>query len=191
MKIEFVIPTYKRADKLMIVLLSIKTQSNSNWKVHVVADGPYDGLERVQDFFKDDNRFKFTTLNGPHRDWGHTPRNYGLEHATEEWIVMSGDDNYYVPYFVDYFLNAAHSNCHFVFCDMIHNWVNNSYIYLKSYPKLGQIDIGNFMAKTSLAQQLRINTKIEQADGLFVEEYLRRFPDGKIHYIDKPLYVHN
>ena len=47
------------------------------------------------------------------------------------------------------------------------------------------------MTRTFNAQKLRLNTGIEQADYMFIEQYLRRFTEGKIIKIDKILYVHN
>lgn len=189
-KIEFIIPTYKRPEKLMAILSSIKAQTLDKWTVHVVADAMYDGYEEIKDYFKNDSRFKFSELNGPHGDWGHTARNYGLEHATEEWVVMTGDDNYYVPVFVEEFLNVVKQNTHFVYCNMVHNWVNQDYIALESKPRVGRIDIGNFMSRTKNASQLRLDPKQAISDGLFVEEYLRKFT-GEIIHINKYLYVHN
>ena len=43
MKIEFIIPTYNRPHQLMGVISSIFSQTSPNWKIHVVADGVYDG----------------------------------------------------------------------------------------------------------------------------------------------------
>lgn len=191
-KIEFIIPTYNRPDKLMTILSSIKCQSVDKWKVHVVADAVYDGYEEVKNYFKNDERFKFSELNGPHKDWGHTARNFGLQQAEEEWVVMSGDDNYYVPSFVELFLNATkfRNDAHFVYCNMIHNWVNNDYIALISEPFIGRIDIGNFMAKTEYAKQLTLNVTRADADGVFVEEYLSKFK-GNVIKLDNFLYVHN
>jgi len=190
-KIEFIIPTYNRPNQLMGVISSIFAQTSSNWKIHVVADGMYDGYQKVKDYFTGDERIKFTELDGPHKDWGHTPRNYGLEHSTEEWVVMTGDDNYYMPVFVEEFLNVVDSNTHFVFCNMVHNWTNKQYLVINSIPKLGGIDIGNFMSKSDLAKKIKLNVAIEQSDGLFVEEYLRKYNQGTIKKINKPLYVHN
>jgi glycosyltransferase involved in cell wall biosynthesis len=191
MKIEFIIPTYGRPHQLMCVINSIYSQRSDKWKIHVVADAVYDGYQKVKDYFSGDERIKFTELNGPHKDWGHTPRNYGLEHATEEWVVMTGDDNYYMPVFVDHFLKEVTPHTHFVYCDMIHNWTSHQYYYIKSQPKWGAIDIGNFMTRRKYSQQMRLDTKNEQSDGLFVEEYLKKFPEGKVRYVAKPLYVHN
>ena len=191
-KIEFIIPTYNRPDKLMVVLMSLKVQTVDRWKVHVVADAPYEGYEEVKEYFKNDNRFRFSELNGPHKDWGHTARNYGLQNLQEHWVVMSGDDNYYVPFFVEAFLDAVkfRNDVNFVYCNLIHNWVNNDYIPLISQPKMYHIDIGNFMTKSEYASQLRLDPTKATSDGIFVEEYINKFK-GSVLHIPKFLYVHN
>lgn len=191
MKIEFIIPTYNRPHQLMTVISSIFSQTSDKWKIHVVADAIYPGYQKVKDFFEGDGRIIFTELNGPHKDWGHTPRNYGLEHATEEWVVMTGDDNYYMPVFVEDFLSVVDDSTHFVYCNMIHNWTQQQYLHINSVPKLGGIDIGNFMTRTSLSSTMRLNTKNEVADGVFVQDFLSKYPTGVIKKINKPLYVHN
>jgi glycosyltransferase involved in cell wall biosynthesis len=191
-KIEFIIPTYNRPDKLMVILSSLKAQTINQWKVHVVADAIYEGYQEVKDYFKNDDRFKFSELNGPHKDWGHTARNYGLEHLEEEWVIMSGDDNYYVPVFVETFLESIkfRKDVNFVHCNLVHNWIRNDYIALVSVPRVNRIDIGNFMSKSEFAKQLRLDVTKANADGLFVEEYINKFK-GNIIHIEKFLYVHN
>ena len=192
MNIEFIIPTYNRPHHLMCTISSIMAQRSDKWKIHVVADCPPEGsMDKIMEYFKGDERIKFTILPERFNDWGHTPRNYGLQHATEEWVLMTGEDNYYTPVFVDHFLNAVEPSTHFVYCDMIHNWTNYQYLHIKCKPKLGMIDVGNFMVRRKFAKQLKLNPKIEQADGIFVEEYLSKFPVGKVAYVPKPLYVHN
>jgi hypothetical protein len=74
---------------------------------------------------------------------------------------------------------------------MVHNWVNKDYIAIKSQPILGHIDIGNFMVKKRLAKDMELDVTEANADGLFVEEYLRQYPFGKQKFIEKFLYVHN
>jgi glycosyltransferase involved in cell wall biosynthesis len=191
MKIEFIIPTYNRTDHLMCIISSIKAQRSDMWKVHVVADCPPEGtLDKIIDYFKDDERIKFTILPERYNDWGHTPRNYGLEHATEEWVVMTGEDNYYTPVFVDNFLDSVDDDTHFVFCNMVHNWTNYQYYAVDCAPEYGRIDIGNFMSKRKYAKQLKLRTDIAQSDYLFVEEYLNKFK-GTIKKVPKFLYLHN
>lgn len=193
-KIEFIIPTYNRTDFLMCTINSIMAQRSDRWKIHVVADCPPVGtLDKIMNYFKGDERIDFTILPERYNDWGHTPRNYGLQVANEDWVVMTGEDNYYMPVFVDHFLDIAdhNSKAHFVFCNMVHNWTNFQYYTINCEPSWGKIDIGNFMIKRENAQQMRLNPQIAQADGVFVEEYLKKFTDGEVVKINKTLYVHN
>jgi glycosyltransferase involved in cell wall biosynthesis len=195
MKIEFIIPTYNRIDLLMTCISSIVGQTNPNWTIHVVADCPPEEdqirIANIAAYYESDDRIKFTVLDKRYNDWGHTPRNYGLHRATEEWVVMTGEDNYYVPTFVENFLSVVRDDVNFVFCNMVHNWVKDDYIPINCDIEFGKIDIGNFMTRTFNARKLKLNTGIEQADYMFVEQYLSRFYEGQIIKIDKILYVHN
>lgn len=192
MKIEFVIPTYNRPHHLMAVISSIFAQTNPNWFIHVVADCPPEGtLDKIMEFYKDSDKIKFTVLDKRYNDWGHTPRNYGLKNAKEEWVIMSGEDNYYVPTFVEEFLGAVTPNTVFVFCNMVHNWAKKEYIAIKCRPESNRIDIGNFMVKKRLARDMELDVKEMNADGTFVEQYVQQYPTGKIKFINKYLYVHN
>jgi len=195
MKIEFIIPTYNRTDLLMTCISSIVAQTNPNWTIHVVADCPPEDVQikiaNIAVYYESDDRIKFSVLDKRYNDWGHTPRNYGLEKATEEWLVMTGEDNYYAPTFVDNFLSVVRDDVNFVFCNMVHNWVKDDYIPVNCDIEYGKIDIGNFMTRTFNAQKLRLKSDINQADYYFVEEYLARFNEAQIIKIDKILYVHN
>lgn len=195
MKIEFIIPTYSRTDLLMTCISSIVAQTNPNWTIHVVADCPPEEeqlrIANIAAYYDGDDRIKFSVLDKRYNDWGHTPRNYGLQKATEEWVVMTGEDNYYAPTFVENFLSVVRDDVNFVFCHMVHNWSNDNYIPVQCDIEYGKIDIGNFMTRTFNAQKLKLKTDIEQADYFFVEEYLARFTEGQIIKIDKILYVHN
>jgi len=197
-RIEFVIPTHKRVDLLIATISSIVAQTNPNWTIHVVADAPSEEIkERYLDiiaFFDEyKDKIKFSTTQVRYNDWGHTPRNIGLQQATEEWVIMTGEDNYYAPTFVENFLSSVkgRDDVHFVFCNMVHNWVNDDYIPIQCEIEFGKIDIGNFMVRTFNGKKLELKTDIEQADYWFIEEYLARFPEGKIIHVDKILYVHN
>ena len=122
-----------------------------NWVSHSIAE-----------HFCICRNIKFSKIDGPHNDWGHTARNYGLEHASQDWVVMTGDDNYYTPDFVSEFLKNSRGN-NFIFCNMVHNEA-----HYKHYQEL----------------------KAELADWIFVENFITLFPGG-VRHIDKILYVHN
>ena len=193
MKIEFIIPTYARVNHLITIIGSLMAQSNPNWTAHVIADCPpeeiQDAMRTIVEFFNDD-RIKLTILPERHNDWGHTPRQYGLDNATEEWVVMTGEDNYYVPHFVDIMLEES-KNQHFVYCDMVHNWTNKQYIPILSKLQLGKIDIGSFMTKTNMAQKIKLKKEHEWADWFFVQEFQNKYKVAKYKKINRILYVHN
>jgi glycosyltransferase involved in cell wall biosynthesis len=193
MKIEFIRPTYARVNHLITIIGSLMAQSNPNWTAHVVADCPpeeiQDAMKTIVEFFNDD-RIKLTILPERKNDWGHTPRQYGLDNATEEWVVMTGEDNYYVPHFVDIMLEES-KNQHFVYCDMVHNWTNKQYIPILSKLQLGKIDIGSFMTKTNMAQKIKLKKEHEWADWFFVQEFQNKYKMAKYKKVNRVLYVHN
>lgn len=190
--IEFIIPTYNRVDNLMSTLYSLVSQTNKNWKAHVVIDNASTILfDDVISLFKNEPRIKFTCINGPHYDAGHTPRNYGLEHSTGDWVIMTGDDNYYVPVFVNEVLSIIEDDTNFVYCDMIHN--GYEYHFFNCHHSSHHIDIGNMIVRSELAKQLRLDVTKNDADGLFCTQYVNMFCKNEkgIKKINKILYVHN
>jgi glycosyltransferase involved in cell wall biosynthesis len=192
MKIEFIIPTYNRINHLMTTISSIFSQTNPNWTIHVVGDCPPTGtLDKIIEYYKDSDKIKFTILDKRYNDWGHTPRNYGLKNAKEEWIIMTGEDNYYAPIFVDEFLKSVTPKTILVYSNMVHNWVKNEYIAIKTKPTFGNVDIGCFMIKKRLSQGIELDVTKPDSDGTFLEEYLQQCPMGKIKHIEKFIYVHN
>ena len=56
-------------------------------------------------------------------DFGHSPREFGLGHSTGDWIILTNDDNYYVPTFIEEFTKVAESSedAGLIYCDMSHN----------------------------------------------------------------------
>ena len=197
MKIEFIIPTFERTNHLIALLGSLAAQTNPNWMAHVVADCPDEPVvERLHDIigFFNDPRIKLTILDKRYNDWGHTPRNIGLDMATEEWIVMTGEDNYYVPTFVEEFLIASKKpETQFIYCDMLHNLVSNVYQPIKTKLQLGYIDIGCAAYMNRLIRGLRLDPTYPESDHTFIQKYLISLTEFfmPITKIDKVLYVHN
>lgn len=205
-KIEIIIPTYKRPYNLLVIINSFLTQvyytnqpdeyvvphefDMQHWKLHIVSDCEDPELREIAAMYSEFSNIKFSFLaDGPHKDWGHTAREYGLQNAKCEWVIMTGDDNYYVPSLISEILTVINNNpdCIFIYWNMLHNGFD--YREFNTAPEVKKIDIGSFACKTKLAKRIPIK-KIYDADGFFVVDYLNKFK-GDVIKIDKVLYVHN
>lgn len=193
MRIEFIIPTWNRPENLMVVLSSLVVQTNPNWTAHVIIDGMTNDYFNVKSYFQKYPNIRFSHIDGPNRDWGHSARNFGLDEAQEEWLCMTGDDNYYVPTFVELMFEEIKKGPVFVFCDLVHNLAFGGYQHLSSTLKESYIDIGNFIFKKDGSKDIRLDKTSYQADFQFITDYLNKMhvdaPD--VIKIPKILYVHN
>lgn len=190
MQIEFIIPTYDRVNPLISMLASLMAQNNYNWKAHVIIDNNV--KMPAEDIVKtfNDEKIYYSYMDKRYNDYGHTPRNKGKNESTANYVVMTGDDNYYVPTFVADILEVAENkeSPGMIYCDMIHS--HHGYLFFECGPNLGCIDIGAFAMRTDIAKQINLG-KTYAADGHFIEEYKARFPNEKTEKIKRVLYVHN
>lgn len=188
MNIEFIIPTWDRPEQLKLILQSLMVQTNPNWLAHIIIDGLSNEYRQVKDMYQNEERVRFSHIKGPNNDWGHTARNYGIDKRKGDFIVMTGDDNYYMPTFVANFLSQPQYDL--VYCDMVHDLKRDAYKPMQSQIKLGWIDIGNFMVRSSIIGDIRLNPKSYEADWWFVNA-ITIDKTSNIRKIDKILYVHN
>jgi hypothetical protein len=191
-KIEFSISTYRYPEHLMTMLSCLCSQTSPNWKAHVLTESIYPGYFKVKGYFDGHPQIRFTEMNGPFNDWGHTQRVEGMHQALEEWVVMAGDDNYYTPIFVERVLGQVDAHTNFIYTDLLHNDVTD-YGYMESHPRVAQIDIGNFAARTILAKTVPFNKTIYDGDGWYVESFVQKYCTypGSMKKINKALYTHN
>ena len=96
----------------MATINSIFAQRSDKWSIHVIADCPPEGtLTKIMDYFKDSDKIKFTILPKRYNDWGHTPRELGKQLSKANYVIMTGDDNYYMPTLVDEINNISIPEC--------------------------------------------------------------------------------
>lgn len=188
MIVEFIIPTFNRISPLQSMLASLVAQTSLNWFATVIVDDIENDLAKdiITKFNTDKIRLWFTGCR--YNDWGHTPRELGKQASKADYIIMTGDDNYYVPTFVEELEKASTDNPGIIYWDMVHN--HYQYSYFQCVLALGRIDMGAFATRRDIAQQIRLQTSYA-ADGHFISEFNERFPDEKRVKIEKILFVHN
>lgn len=189
--IEFIIPTFDRINELRSELASLIAQDTPFWKALVIVDDEtvirnVNMASLISDF--NDERIGFSFTGKRYNDWGHTPREIGKQLSNSKYVIMTGDDNYYTPNAVKEIILASETSPGLIYWDMVHSHYN--YQYFKCNLAFNQIDMGAFATRTDLAKQIKLKTTYA-ADGEFVEEFKKRFPNEKIVKINKVLFVHN
>jgi len=166
-------------------------QTDEDWKATVILDFPEEGvraklLNVVHSFY--DDRIEYIITDRRYNDWGHSLREIGKQNSYSEYLLMTGDDNYYTPNLVKELKIAASTKPGMIYWDMVHSHFN--YSYFKCHPAHGYIDMGAFATRTELAKQIPLTTNYA-ADGDFIEDFKKKFPNEQMVKINKVLFTHN
>jgi glycosyltransferase involved in cell wall biosynthesis len=194
MILDILCVTYNQNESLKCFINSIKSQTNPNWRLIIVHDGPNPNLKL--DLLNNNyltNNVLF--IEYPHRtqNYGHHLRAWGLKNFVEnDYILITNGDNYYTPNMVNEVLNK---NEDFIFFDCIHshkrkkNHNKQDYGLMVSELKESMIDMGCVVVKSNLAKQIGFNHVNYSADWKYFEDVLATNPT--ISKINKVLFVHN
>jgi hypothetical protein len=186
--VEFIIPTYDRIDTLKSMLCSLIAQTLNEWGAMVMIDREF--YQQYEDMLKsfNDSRIVWAYMDKRHNDFGHTPRQVGKQASTADYIIMTGDDNYYMPTFVNELKKASINKPGIIYYDMVHS--HYDYSYFECQLGYNHIDMGAFATRRDIAQSINLNTSYA-ADGEFIEDYKRLYPNELNVKISKVLFVHN
>jgi glycosyltransferase involved in cell wall biosynthesis len=191
--IDIIAITYGHTDILKCFINSIKSQTNKNWTLHIVHDGPNVELGKNlidEGYVKD--QVKFYQSKERAGNYGHNLRKWALDNlVTRDFVLITNADNYYVPVMVDEVLQNKDTD--FIYFDCVHNYPHfhnkSSYGYLKAELKICFIDMGCVVVRSILAKKVGFNHVHHTADWKYFEEILAQQPN--IKRIDKILFVHN
>ncbi len=90
-KVSIVMPTYNRAYVLWKAILSIQSQTHSNWELVVVDDRSTDDTEKLMREFRADHRIKYVKNQFAHSPAG--ARKQGYQLASGDYIAYLDSDN--------------------------------------------------------------------------------------------------
>ena len=190
---------YLRYRPLEILIHSFLVQTNPNWTLHVIHDGPapadlWDIFRLFIDGFKKDNRIHFYESEERNEKSGHPNRRMMLQKIDvdpKDFILMTNDDNYYTPRFIEYFLAKARFNTGLIYCNTLHSLTD--YVIHNSTLGQGGIDMGAFIVRADIAKMTGFNHDDDQADGFYCGECAEtcKKHDLQTVKIEKALFVHN
>lgn len=177
------------------LLFSLKAQTVPPIKVHIAHDGfmPNEYVNKflaLTDFFKD---FVFVTEYDRKEQHGHPHRQACAEHLIDqfdcEWLVLTNDDNYYMPTFIEITLAELQKNkALLAHVNQVHS--HKKWMPLDSRLTHGTTDVGAIMVHRSLVKQVKFNDFSFAGDATWFTQ-LKAHAEGRIVKIPNYLFVHN
>lgn len=192
--IRIICVAYERVIPLQILCDCFLVQTNPHWELNIIYDGPPpDSICEMIGGIKD-KRVKFFQSKERNGNYGHPNRRkllYNLEGKEDDYVLMTNDDNYYVPVFVDMMLSKTGPKVGIVSCNTVHS----HFSYDVHFSKLVEtgIDMGAFIVRFDVAKTIGFKYDHFSADGRYAKEcsdYCITHNLQVVH-LPKPLFIHN
>lgn len=188
--VSFLVPWY---DQPPVAIPSLLVQTYQDIEIIVVYDGASKKCEdNLIESFKD-SRIKFYNTSIRYNDWGHTPRNHGLEQISSKSkaVVFTGADNYYLPTFAEelFYPIATNKSIIATYCNLLYN--KKSWNELDAKLEFTKIDCGCFMVIPEIAKEFKYGTRVSWEDWVFIEKIIKKYGSDNILKVPRMLYIHN
>jgi len=188
--VSYIVPWYQQAP---VAIPSLLAQSYTNIEIIIVYDGPMKPEIRRQIEYINDSRIHLLSTPKRYNDWGHTPRNFGIDilSSKSEVVIFTGIDNYYFPTFTEeVFYPIATSDVIVAsYCNMIHNGKN--WMHVEVSLDYGKIDCGCFIIRSDIAREFRWGSRVSWEDWVFIEKVIKKYGMNRIAKVPRMLYIHN
>ena len=192
--------SYQRYQHIYVLLHCFLAQTLQNFRLIVLHDGPDPQMESILTSFKNAHpeKIDFYFSEERYNDYGHSLREKGIELAQSEYLLITNDDNYYCPKFLELMFEAIHlQKADIALCDMIHSHDTpggrdqGPYRYFETAPMRYSIDMGCFITKTALAKKSGFRDKTHDGDATFFEDILEIAENPVIAKLNQALFYHN
>ena len=217
MKLHVITTAFRRPIELIRLCYDFILQSNPNWEMRIIHDGPPPvGLEEFVESLSD-KRIELDYTKVINGFWGHVNRRMMLQETegdSLDYVLITNDDNQYIQVFWDEFAKVGGVDVGFIYCDMLHNywWCANdrcdqdlwdksgkrkrnvgSYNLMRTALSVGRLDMGCFVVRLHIARAVGFNHIVNEADGIYPEDCAAecRRRGLRIVKINKPLFIHN
>jgi hypothetical protein len=170
-KLLIIMVAFHRVVPLRIAIDSFLVQTDPNWELHIIHDGKAPAEVRQVIADRKDQRIHYTetpTVNGK---WGHPNRRdmlQKIEAGPNDFILLTNDDNYYVPTFVAMVRGTYTPNAGIIYYNTLHNYFG--YVIHESRLKECFIDMGAFVVRSDVAKAVGFRHDKSSADGIYAEE---------------------
>jgi glycosyltransferase involved in cell wall biosynthesis len=194
MKIKAMSVAYERPISLRILIDCFLMQTIPNWELIVVHDGVASPDVHKTISLYNDSRIQYRESPKRYGVYGHPNRKIFLSELTgdkEEFIILTNDDNYYVPIMAIEVLTKCKPDVGMVYFDTVHS--HFLYNVLKTQIKVDMIDVGSFAVRADVAKAVGFTNFAFNGDGYYACDCAKYCKEHglRTEYIPKPLFVHN
>jgi len=195
MTLHVICVAYHRAIPLRILIDSFLVQTKPNWILHIVHDGPAPEDVKAVVALYTDPRIRYEETPVVNGRYGHPNRRDWLMKLPSnriDYVLMTNDDNYYVPKFVEYMNKESRKDMiGFIFCDTLHSYCD--YDVMVTTVKECRIDMGSFVVRLDVAKKVGFNHIHHSADGAYAVECANYCMQRRLRivHINKPIFIHN
>ena len=198
MKLTIYVVSYRRYAQITCLVHSLQSQTDRSFHLVIMHDGPDPEMLRLLSKLSHETTlsFEFRFSRARHNDYGHSLRAEAIRDCETDYLLLTNDDNYYVPRFVELMLQAARQHdLDLVLCDMVHSHERpggrpvGSYAAFPTHPSPGNSDIGCFIARTERARQVGFRDKRSIGDATYIADLMAL--GVKWGKIEKILFIHN
>lgn len=194
MKLKIICVAYERPIAMRGLIDCFLLQTNPNWELTIIHDGKASQNVWNTVNLYNDNRIVFSETEQRNQQFGHPNRKMMIEKLIEsnvDFVLITNDDNYYVPVFVEYMSGMISPNVGMIYCDSVHS--HFQYIHHKTCVMVDHIDIGSFIVRIDIAKRIGFTGTTFNADGVYAMQCanLCKVHGLRVIYIPKPLFVHN
>ncbi len=192
--------SYKRYQQLPILVHSLLTQTVPSFKLLVLHDGPDERMQGILEGLREQSpdQIDYVFTEQRFNDYGHTLRDMGIRMADTPYLLITNDDNYYCPKFIELMVPPMKANeADIAMCNMIHSHDHPgcrpqpSYMPFETRPERGSVDIGCFIARTDWAQRVGFRDKSHDGDATYFEDLLSCAEQPTVLKVNRTLFVHN
>jgi hypothetical protein len=186
-KIHVIAVAYQKFGQLKVFVQSWLNQSQDNWILTVIHDGPNSEFDLIMTDFKQRAPEQILFFNTENRfnDYGHSLRELGLKNIKGDYVLLTNADNYFIPGAVE-FVNEvfiAHSPDVVIF-DMVHS--HNlpggrnlpAYSFFETSFERNSIDMSAAIIKSYLAEKAGFRDKTFAGDATYFEDVMKaKYPE--------------
>jgi GT2 family glycosyltransferase len=205
MTLGIVVVAYQRPMLLRALIASIQAQSVDDWKMIILHDGPEGSSDFNGVIVNMDNpvsgKIRSDVTAERRGAYGHPLREEGIKRIKSDWLLITNDDNYYAPVFIERMMAKAKPDVSCVLCDMVHNHPRKDYLgragkaspygVLVARPRRHFADIGCFIVPTAVAKKVGFPWRDFDGDGLYLEAVIKAQPGKRVAKVPQVLFVHN